>query len=255
VSATLGLSFLGVLLLWVVSRRFKSEPRDAIFWAISLGVLLTLTLWAILRPSFSEVSRYPLGWGNFLYSGFLAGAVTGEIRHRSLARDSPISRSAAELKMDLYIAALMTWAVILKVRECFELITVQPGREFFAPHPFLFLSVLLWTPLVCKYLWKYTPSRAIYAVLWASASGLLLPLLSGFILGYPGLILLYMGVPVVYEMAWGVQFLYALDLRTRVLSLSPGVTWGLIVGFLRWRYLPLEKQSSPDTVPSRLSSP
>jgi hypothetical protein len=243
VLATLALSFLGTLLVWLLSMKFKSEPRDAVFWAIPLGILLAGALCAVINPLFQKVSHYPLGLGNFLYFGLLAGAVTGEMRVRSLRRESSAPCSAADLKLDFYIAALLAWAVILKVMECFELVTVQPGRESPAvgAHLFMFLSVALWTPDVCKYLWRYTPSRAIYVILWACASGVLLPPVIGFILSFPAWLLFYLGMPLGLEMAWGTRFWNAIGIWRPVLFLAPGLSWGMIVGLLRWHYLRLER--------------
>jgi hypothetical protein len=244
VSTSLGLGFLGTLLLWSLSRVFKSEPRDALLWGILIGPLLAVGLRAIVNPSFRVLSSDSLGLGNFLYSGFLAGAVTGEIRLRSLRGETSVPRTELELKQDFYITALAVWAVILKVFECLELVTVQPGRDVFGVHLFMFLSILLWTPLVCRYLWKWTPSRASYAMLWACAAGVLLPPVIGYILHFPATILLYMGVPLAYEMCWGMRFLYYAAPLRPVLFLGPGVTWGIIVGLLRWRYLTVESRTS-----------
>jgi hypothetical protein len=201
-------------------------------------------LLAVINPSFRKLSAYPLDWGNFLYAGFLAGAVTGEIRFRSLRSKSSVARSAEELKLDFYILALMTWAVILKAFGCFELVTIPAGRPVpeVGAHLVRLLSVALWVPAACRYLWKHPPGRAIYATLFACGAGVLLPPLISYLLYVPVITLLYVGLPPFATAAlWGITFMKANGIWKPILLLVPGLTWGITIGLLRWRYLQVEK--------------
>jgi hypothetical protein len=241
---TLALSFLGTLLVWSLSRKLKLENRDALLLGIFSGMLLTSILWTVINPSFRAVASHSLGWGNFLYAGFLAGAIVGEIRFRSLRRESPKPFSPGETKSDFYVVALLTWAVILKVFGCFDLVNIPPGPnvDAVAVHLCMFFSVLLWAPAVCKYLWAYTPSRAIYVILLACVTGVLLPPVVGYVLYVPVVVLLYAGAPpFLYAVSWGTTFMNAVGIWKPVLFLVPGLTWGIIVGLIRWRYLQMDR--------------
>lgn len=247
--ATLGFSLLGTLLVWFLTRRLTSESRDSVLWGILSGVVFAPILWTVISPAFRRVSAYPLDWGNFLYAGFLAGAVVGEIRSRSLRSQSSVPRSPDELRQDFYIIALMAWAVILKVFGCFELVTIPAGRPVteVGAHLVRLLSVALWALPLCQYLWKHPPKYAIHMTFFACAAGVLLPPLVSYVLYFPLGVLLYMGLPpVAFAALWGITFLNAGGawIWKPVLLLVPGLTWGLIVGSLRWRYLQVEKKLS-----------
>ena len=244
--ATLGCSLLGTSLVWFLTWRFRSETRDAILWGILSGMAVVPILATVINPSFRRLSAYPLDWGNFLYAGMLAGAVTGEIRFRSLRSELSVARSAEELKQDFYIFGLMTWAVILKVFGCLELVTIPAGRPVpeVGAHLVSLLSVALWVPSVCQYLWKHPPRRAIYTVLLACAAGVLLPPLISFVLYFPVLILLYVGLPPIAVAAlWGIRFMNANGIWQPVLFLAPGLAWGITAGLLGWDYLQVEKRN------------
>ena len=244
--ATFGCSLLGTSLLWFLTMRFGSETRESILWGILSGMVFAPILLAVITPYFRLVSAYSLDWGNILYAGMLAGAVTGEIRFRSLRSESSVARSAEELKQDFYILGLIIWAVILKVFGCLELVTIPAGRPVaeVGAHLVRLLSVALWVPSVCQYLWKHPPRRAVYAVLLASAAGVLLPPLISFVLYFPVLILLYVGLPPIAAAAlWGITFMNANGIWQPVLFLAPGLAWGITAGLLGWGYLQVEKRS------------
>lgn len=244
--ATLGFSLLGVSLLWFLTRTFRSENRDAVLWGILSGMVFAPILWAVINPSFRRAAAYPLDFRNFLYAGFLAGAVVGEIRFRSLPSQSSVPCSADELRQDFYIIALMAWAVILKVLGCFDLVSIPPGRPVLevGAHLVRLLSVAMWVTPVCQYLWKHPSRHAIYVILFACAAGVLLPLLTGCLLYFPVIVLVYMGLPPIASAAlWGITSLNMVGIWKPVLLLVPGLAWGLIVGSLRWRYLQVEKNS------------
>jgi hypothetical protein len=183
------------------------------------------------------MSSYPFSPLNFFYSGLLAGGIAGELRRRAVMRQGGIALSADQLKLNFYVAALMTWAVILKVFEWTDLYGLFPGREAFGIHFAMFLPVVFWTPLVCNFLWRYKPTYAFYSIAWACVVGVVTPVVVSFILGYPSIFLFYFGVPLAYYIPWGARFADTTGLWRPVLLLFPGVTWGIIVGWVRWRYL------------------
>lgn len=250
---TAAAGLVGPALLWAVPKRLKSEANAVFLWAGALGLTLTSAMWFVLAPAFRLLSEQPLDLGNFLYSGLVAGIVVGEVHRRALLAKSGVVRSAPELKRDFYVAALMVWAVLLKVLECIYLTTAQPGRPAFGVHFFMFLSVLVWTPWVCKLYWKREPDSLISSVMRSCAAGVLGPPLSGLALLVPALILLYSGFRATYAVLWGLAFFSLAGNLGPVLFFVPGLTWGTITGLLRWRYLQIEKQI-PLPSPSTLNS-
>lgn len=244
--ATLGCSLLGTLLAWFLTRRSTPENRFAVLWGILSGIVFAPVLWAVISPSFRRLSVYPLDFGNFLYAGLLAGAVSGEIRFRTLLGKSDVPLSVDHVRQNFYVAALMTWAVILKVFGCFELVTIPAGRPVFesGAHLVRVLSVALWVPAVCRYLWKHPHRPAISMILFACAAGVLMPVAIACILYFPVLILVYAGLPPVAAAAlWGIAFVNAPGIWRLVLLLAPGVTWGIIVGLLGRHYGQLTEDS------------
>ena len=240
---TAGASLLGPVFLWAVPKKLKSEANAVFQWGIAIGLLLTIGMWSLLAPAFRWLSERPLDLANFLYSGLVAGIVVGEVHRRALLAQSGIVRSTLDLKRDFSVAALMTWAVILKVLECIYLTTIQPGKVAVGIHFFMFLSVLLWTPWVCKLFWKRHPSSQTSSVIRSFAAGVLLPPLVGLVLLIPAVILLYTGITATYAMLWGLAFYSVAGHWGPLVFFLPGLIWGTVTGLLRWRYLQIEKQN------------
>lgn len=239
--ATTALSILGPALLWLGPARFKKEPAAALFWGGAIGIAAGVALWVIMVPAFSWVSDKPLGAGTFLYSGLLAGIVAGEMNRRALSAQSGRVRKAAELKRDFQIASLMVWALVLKGAECRYSIDVEPGRAVAGIHPAMFLSVLLWSPWVCRFFWKRRPGSLLSSVIRSAAAGLLFPPLSAAVLYLPVALLVIGGMRGAYTMLWGGEILLAIHPGWLPLLVAcPGLIWGVLVGLLRWQYLQLE---------------
>jgi hypothetical protein len=239
--ATTALSILGPALLWLVPARFKKEPAAGPFWGGAIGIAAGIALWVIMVPAFSWVSDKPLGTGAFLYSGLLAGIVAGEMNRRALSAQSGRVRKAAELKRDFQIASLMVWALVLKGVECRYSIDVEPGRTVAGIHPAMFLSVLLWSPWVCRFFWKRRPESLLSSVIRTAAAGLLFPPLSAVVLYLAVALLVIGGMRGAYAMLWGGEVLLAIHPGWLPLLVAcPGLIWGVLVGLLRWQYLQLE---------------
>lgn len=248
--ATTGLSVLGSALLWLVPARFKKEPAAALFWGGAIGIAAGMALWVIMVPAFGWVSDKPLGAGTFLYSGVLAGILAGEVNRRAVSARSGIARDSLQLKRDFQTASLMVWALVLKGVECRYSISVEPGRAVAGIHLATFLSVLLWSPWICRFFWKHRPGSLLSSVLRSAAAGMLFPPLSAVVLYLPVVLLALGGMPGAYAILWGGEIF--LSIRSgwlAVLVVSPSLIWGVIVGLLRWQYLGLEEQISSDPRP------
>ena len=240
---TMALSVVGPAILWALPRRLKAESMVVLVMGAGLGLLLTSSLWALLSPAFRWVSERPLDAGNFLYSGLMAGIVVAEVHRRALLVRSGHIRGPSELKRDFYVAALAIWAVLLKVMECIYLAGIQPGPVVVGIHFYMFLSILLWVPWVCKLLWNRHPRTALSSVLRSCAAGVLLPPLVAAILFVPATLLLYVGLRWPYYMLWGGIAVVGAWPWAPLLYSIPGILWGIVTGLLRWRYLEMEKQN------------
>jgi len=240
--ATTALSVLGPALLWLIPARFRKEREAALFWGGAIGVTAGIALWAGMVPAFRWVSDKPLEAGIFLYSGALAGIIASEIGRRALSVQAGMVRTASELKRDFQVASLMIWAVVLKPVECWFLFNAQPGRTAAGLHFVMFLSILLWSPWVCRFFWKHRPGSLLTSVMRGSVAGMLFPPLSALVLYVPAIILSFGGVSSAYAMLWGGIVLLAIHTWwLYIVAVFPGLIWGVIVGFLRWRYLQLEE--------------
>jgi hypothetical protein len=237
------LSFLGPLCLWSFPRKLRSQTAFILFAGAALGIGAGIVLLSSLASVFRFVSGFPLQADNFIYSGLLTGIITAEINRRASLGHAFALRSALQLKRDFYVTAFMTWAVLLKILEGLYLLSAQPGKAGFGIHIFMFLSVLLWTPLVCKFLWRYQPGRAIYGVFFACIAGIVLPPLVSLLLAVPVTIMMYAGITPSYGMLWGLAFYNVIDPWGPYLFIFPGTLWGFIIGFSRWRYLSLEQET------------
>jgi hypothetical protein len=256
VMTTLGCSLVGTAMLWLLPRNWtKLRPGIPTTVGLALGALLGYGAWRLGEPRFqaisahfygpanlrfSGLSTYPFSPANYLYSGLLAGAIVAELCRRSAICQSHVVLSQHDLKLNFHIAALMAWAVILKVLEWLDLTWVQPGSDAFGAHLFMLLAVLLWTPLACKFLWRYIPSRAFFAMFWTCVAGVLAPIVISYVLALPAILLVSSGLTPAYWMLWGGRFLDSAGLWKAIWCVVPGVTWGITVGWLRWRYLQLQ---------------
>jgi hypothetical protein len=173
---------------------------------------------------------------NFVYSGLWAGAIAGELRRRAAIWQARAILSIDDLKLNFHVAALAALAVILKIMEWLDLYGLFPGRNAFGMHLLMFLPVLLWNPILCKFLWKYLPRSAPLAISMACVAGIAAPVVVSYALGYPSMFLFYLGVPLAYSIPWGARFADATGMLKPVLLLAPGIAWGLVIGWLGWRY-------------------
>lgn len=243
--AAAALSLLGPALLWLLPARFKKEAAVVLFCGGAIGLASGVALWTVMAQAFQWVSNKPLGAETFLYSGLLAGIVAGEIHRRGLSARSGLVRSAAELKRDFHVASLMIWALVLKGVECRYSITVEPGRAVAGIHFAMFLSILLWSPWVCRYFWKRKPESLLSSVIRSAVAGVLSPPLSAAVLYLPVVMLILTGTRGASSMLWGGEILLSpYPWWLRILIAFPGLIWGVLVGGLRWRYLGLENQIS-----------
>jgi len=256
VMTTLAFSLAGTAILWLLPNNWaKLRPWFTVALGLALGALLGYLSWRLDEPRYQAISAYfvgpaklrfsgrttyPFSPANYLYSGALAGAIVAELRRRAAIWQPHTVLSQHDLKLNFHIAALMTWAVILKIVEWLDLTWIQPGSDAFGAHLFMFFTVLLWTPLVCIFLWRYVPSRAWFAIFWTCAAGVVAPIAIGYILALPAIMLVASGLTPAYWMLWGARFLDTAGLWKAIWFLVPGVVWGVIVGWLRWRHHQLQ---------------
>ena len=247
--ATTAVSVLGPVFLWLIPARFKKEREAVLLWGAGIGVAAAIIVWAIMVPAFQAVSDKPLGAGTFLYSGVLAGVIAAEINRRTVSNHAGILRNHSELKRDFLVGSLMTWAVVLKAVECAFLVSTPPGKVAVGFHFIMFLSVLLWSPWVCRIFWNHRPGGLLISIIRSSAAGVLFPPLVAVALYVPVMMLFVAGLLLPYAMLWGgIVFLHISPGLLHVLAFFPGLIWGLIVGILRWRYLLLEEQMEARSV-------
>lgn len=125
--------------------------------------------------------------------------------------------------------------------ECRYSITFQPGRTAAGIHFAMFLSILLWSPWVCRFFWKRRPKSLLSSVIRSVAAGVLFPPLSAAVLYLPAVMLILTGTRGAYAMLWGGEILLAIHPGwLTVMAACPGLLWGVIVGVLRWRYSQVE---------------
>ncbi len=240
------LSLLAPLLIWalekIISRKTKLNFGEALIIGPVIGLITGSVMHSQLSPSFLAITNVQLDDGSFLYSGLLAGLLAGELCRRNFLSFAGIHPTGEVLKRRFWVSALVTWAVLLKILESLYLLTVPPGRAPVGIHLFMLISVLLWTPLVCRYLWKLQPSSFLFSVLWCIGAGVLLPPLFSGVLLFPAGFLLFAGITAYgYSMVWGAWFLNMPGAGGVIMFFAPGLSWGLVVGTLLWHYLQQEK--------------
>ena len=244
-------SLISPILLWliegIVARTIKTNFSESLLIGPILGGVSSTALYSKLNSSFQAITNLPLEDGTIFYSGLLAGLLAGELCRRYYRSRLGNQPSATELSRQLLISALMVWAVLLKILESAYLSTSTPGREPFGLHIFMFGSVLLWTPLACKALWRLRRLSLLWSVIWCIAAGLVGPLLTGLVLYVPVIFLFYAGISSsIYGVLWGAIMLLKVAREDSVLvAIAPGLTWGVIVGTLLWRYKGLRSSLYP----------
>jgi hypothetical protein len=240
------LSILSPSFIWalekIILHKTKLNFSEPLVIGPITGVFASAVMYSQLNPAFLAIAKVQVDDGGFLYSGLLSGVITGELCRRSFLSLTQTRPPSEILNRRFWISALMTWAVLLKMLESLYLSTLAPGRNPVGIHLFMLASVLLWTPLVCKMLWKHCPSTFFSCVLWCIGGGVLLPPLASVILLFPAVIMLYAGItPSVYGMIWGALFLkMTTPGGAIIMSIAPGLSWGLVVGTLLWRYSRLQ---------------
>jgi hypothetical protein len=244
-------SLLSPALMWatgkVISLRTKVGLGGPLAVGAMIGFITSLTMYSTLRPNFLAITNTELGGGSFVYSGLLSGVLAGELFRRQYSSSAGVHPIGEALKRRFLVSALMIWAVLLRVLESLYLSTLPPGNDPFAVHLFMFMSVLLWTPLVCLGLWKFRPSGLFPAAILSVGAGILFPLLVGWALSFPVVIGLYVGItPSIYAMLWGRLLLNVSGPKILVATMFilPGLSWGLLIGALRAHYLQVEKNAA-----------
>ncbi len=244
---TMCLSFLAPSLTWgierIISGKTKLNFGESLLIGPIIGFITSSVMYSRLNPAFLAITNVQIEDGSFLYSGLLSGFLVGELCRRSFLSLAGIRPTGELLKRRFWVSALMTWAVLLKILESLYLSTVPPGRNPVGIHLFMLASVLLWTPMACKILWRHQPASFLSCVLWCVGVGVLLPPLTSWVLLFPAVFMLYAGIASsVYGMTWGTLFLkMTTPSGVMIMSVVPGLSWGLVVGTLLWRYLQQEK--------------
>jgi hypothetical protein len=226
--------------LWALSPHGHAAIRTVTIGAV-LGIVAGQVLYSNLNPSFQRIAATNLDEVAFVYGGVWAGILTGELCRRSMLSSSEPHR---RLELDFILAAITTWAVLLKLGACAYESTLQPGQPTLLFHLLPFLSILLWTPRVCAYLWRHRPRHLVHSIVRSCAMGILLPPFVSLIL-FPLVGLLLMVKVNLYPILWGDMVFFAFlrmpQAKYYLLTLLPGFTWGVVVGILRWRYLSKEQ--------------
>jgi len=226
----------------IISRKTKLNFGEALIIGPVIGLITGSIMHSQLNPSFLAITNVQLDDGSFLYSGLLAGLLAGELCRRNSLSLAGIRPTGEPLRRRFWISAVMTWAVLLKVLESLYVLTVPPGQDPVGTHFFMLASVVLWTPWACKFLWKLQHSSFLSSVLWCVGVGVLLPPLFSWVLLLPAGFLLFAGITSYgYGMVWGGWFLNMSGGSRVIMFLAPGLSWGLVVGTLLWRYLQQEK--------------
>jgi len=247
---TVALSFLAPCLFWaiekVVSPFIKFKCSETLVIGPVIGIFSSSVMYSLLNPGFRSIGNVPLEAGSIAYAGLLAGLLAGELCRRDLIFAAGIHPTRKQLGSRLWVSGIMTWAVLLKILESFYLSTVAPGNDPSSMHIFMLASVVVWTPWVCKYLWKKQAVGFRACVLWSVAPAVLLPPIFGTILLVPAVFLAFAQITISgYGMIWGAFFV---KMNTpggmMVLGLAPGLAWGLVVGTLLWRYQLLDQSQS-----------
>lgn len=233
------------LVAWLVLRLLVGNQGVWAAWVVGLfiGLVSSAILYHFLDRWFLLIAKPNLDLPGFLYNGALAGIFVADMYWRWRLTQLPVAEVQRSLAFQFLSAALITWAVLLKIGECLFVSVMQPGRRTFPLHFLAFLPVLLWTPSVCRYLRRRRPRNLAYSIVRSCAFGVLIPPLVSSVLFPVVGIVLYMGINL-YPMLWGdlvfLSFYNFAEAKYYLLCLIPGFIWGIVVGLIRWRDLQLE---------------
>src|SRR5260370_31236002 len=239
------LCLLAPSLIWAIEKllsgKIKLNFGEALLIGPVVGLIAGSVMYSHLKPSFLAITKVQLDDGSFLYSWLLSGLLAGELCRRNFLSLAGIHPTGEQLRRRFWISAVMSWAVLLKILESLYVLTVPPGPDPVGIHFFMLASVVLWTPLACKFLWKLQPSSFPSSALWCIGAGVLLPPLLSSVLLLPAGFLLFAGITSYgYGMVWAGWFLNMSGASRVIMFLAPGLSWGLVVGALLWRYQQLE---------------
>jgi hypothetical protein len=227
-----------------ISRRPGLATHSLLIVGLLFGISSTAILYSCLNPLFVIITKFGLDAPGFLYDGAFAGFVCGYLLYRGHGQTITHTADSIDSSKSFLFAALVCWAIILKIGERLYALTLAPGLSVFPGHFFMFLPVLLWTPRACRYLWRTEPSRLLVSVLRACALGIFLPPLIGLLL-FPFVALVQFARINLYPMLWGNLVFFAFfsfhNSGYYLLCLLPGFIWGVVVGIVRWRYLGVMK--------------
>jgi len=243
-------------IIWAIEKllsgKIKLNFGEALLVGPVVGLITGSVMHSLLNPSFLAITKVQLDDGSFLYSGLLSGLLAGELCRRNFLSLTGIRPTGEQLRRRFWISAVMTWAVLLKILESLYVLTVPPGRDPVGIHFFMLVSVVLWTPLACRFLWKLQPSSFLSSVLWCIGAGVLLPPLVSWVLLIPAGFLLFAGITSFgYGMVWGGWFLNMSGASGVTMSVAPGLSWGLVIGTLLWRYQQLRGTEQTSTAAAK----
>lgn len=227
---------LATLLIGKLTFRMTNSAFGCLLAGPIIGWIAAAIMSSQLRPDFLAIANVELSEGGFFYSGLVSGVIVGELCRRYYQSMATAQVSGKDFRCWLLISALMTWAVLLKVLESIYVSSLPPGRDPLGIfHLFMFISVLLWTPLFIYLLWRLRPSRFLPTAVLTVAAGVIVPYLLALGLLYPVTMSLYAGItPYIYGLLWAGLLSKVAGPTSLVATvcIAPGLVWGLIVAVL-----------------------
>jgi hypothetical protein len=235
------LSFVGPSLLWLVPRRFASEPALSAMFGLFVGFAGSALLVRIVSPTDPRVRVYPIDPKYFIFAGIVAGTVAGYIRF--VFSGPKRSETPAHQKHYFVVEGVLAWLFVSQFYAFWGLSRAGNVSDLGPIQQGFTVAALLWSWLCPWVLSRRRPSTLVRSIMWAILIGLVVSKVLGLCLG--GLCLVLM-LPGGFEL-WTTGYLGEAGQINLFLAFGPALIWGLIMGFRRWQFLQAEKQYSLST--------